>query len=119
MALKLKKKKVIGVIGSKDNYLFGIEEKLRKKKKISKSERVYYHKYKRDVAPVLLNQPDKNINDVRISAIYHNNCMQKALGNPKFYKNNEDLFAMAVNYALNHENKPLGSVKSKDGSYRI
>ena len=115
----LNKKQISGVIGDKHNFIQDILNKFRTKKKLNKNERVFYHKHKRDSSYLIDNLPDKNINDVRISAMYHNNCLQKALGNRKYYKSNEELFAMAVNYALYHENKPLGSVKSKDGSYRI
>ena len=118
--LKLNKKNVNGVYGNKYNFFENILLKLKRKKKITKNERIYYHRLKRDTASIYMSEiPDKNINDIRLSVMYHNNCLEKALGNKKFFKSNSKLYDMALSYAIKHENKPLYSIKSKDGSFRI
>ena len=103
-----------------DNKILDILDKLNKNKKISKEERKVYHKYKRDTSYTMLaTRPDKSENDVRVSAIYHNNCLEKAKGNKKFFKSNKKLYDMALNYAVKYKDVPLGDVPKKKNEYRI
>lgn len=82
--------------------------------RMSKSQKVQYHKKKRDNAPyILATRPDVNINDVRVSAMYHHNCYLKNMGAKNYQRKNKTLFKWAVNYAVKYEDKPLYSVKRK------
>lgn len=86
-------------------------------KKMNRKQRIYYHKHKRDNAPYMLAvRPDVNVNDVRLSAMYHHNCYQKAKGNKRFFRKNSTLYKWALNYAIKHEDKDLYSVK-KNSKY--
>ena len=89
--------------------------------RMSKSQKIYYHKRKRDKASsILINKPDMNVNDVRTSAMYHHNCILKNSGNKKFQRRNKTLHKWAVNYAIKHKDKPLFSVRRKyKNDYKI
>lgn len=84
-------------------------------KKLNVNERIYYHESKRNNAPGMLNnRPDLNVNDVRLSAMYHHYCAEKAKGNKRYFRKNKTLYKWAMNYALRHEDKELFSVKKKN-----
>ena len=87
------------------------------KKKMSVKERIDYHEFKRNNAPGLLSyRPDLNVNDVRLSAMYHHYCAQKAKGNKKYFRKNQILYKWAMNYALRHEDKELFSIRKKNNN---
>lgn len=79
-----------------------IYDKIRKKQKITPNERVVYHfdknqlAWKYDDAGMTINVPNYI---ERHRAIYHANCIKKALGNKKYMKSNKKLWKMAGKYA--------------------
>ena len=97
-----------------------ITNKIKLGKKLTKVEQFKYHKFKRDTAhSITIGRPDLNDNDVRQSAMYHNNVLQRLKGNKKYFKKNDKLFDMAKNYAVNNVDKPLKPRGKKVENFRI